>query len=72
MYNFRAERCTDAPPNSIFSGPITHLLSVLRVLMKILSHASAKKKTKGLKVSDFAVLLVAVFESHYGSEGVNA
>ena len=40
--------------------------------MKIHSHASAKKKTKGLKVSDFAVLLVAVFESHYGSEGVNA
>ena len=43
---FRAERCTDSPANSIFPGPIaTHPLSVLCVLMKVLSHASAKKKT---------------------------
>ena len=33
----------------IFSGPVTHLLSMLCVLMKILSNASAKKKTKRLK-----------------------
>ena len=30
--------------NSIFSGPITHLLSVLCVLITIFLHASAKKK----------------------------
>ena len=39
-------KCMHASANSIFSGPLTHLLSVLWVLMKILSHASAKKKTK--------------------------
>ena len=47
----------DTPANSIFSGPVTHLLSMLHVLMKIHSHASEKKK-KGLRVSDFALLLV--------------
>ena len=26
--NFWAERCTDAPANRIFSGPIIHLLSM--------------------------------------------
>ena len=31
--------------NSILSGPITHPFSVRCVLMKILSHANAKKKT---------------------------
>ena len=35
--------------NSIFSGPITHLLSMPRVLMKAFSHASAKKKKKKKK-----------------------
>ena len=35
--------------NSIFSGPITHLLSVLYGLIKFLSHVDAKKKTKRLK-----------------------
>ena len=38
--------------------------------MKLLLHASAKKKTKGFKVSDFA-LLVIVFKWP-GSEGVMA
>ena len=47
--NFRAERCTDVPANSIYSTPITRLLSMLCVLMKILLHASAKKKSKSLK-----------------------
>ena len=46
LYNFRAERYTDAPTNSIFSGPLTRLLSMLCVLMKILSRAIEKKKTK--------------------------
>ena len=46
---FLAERCMDVPASSIFSIPITHLLSMLCVLMAILSHASVKKKTKKLK-----------------------
>jgi len=46
---FLAERCTDAPANSMFSSSVMHLLSMLWVLMKILSHTSAKKKTKMLK-----------------------
>ena len=45
----RVERCTDAPANSIFSSPITQLLLMLCVVMKVLPHASAKKKTKRLK-----------------------
>ena len=32
---------------TVYSGPITHLPSVLCILMKILSHASAKEKKKG-------------------------
>ena len=32
-----------------FPGPTTHLLLMLSILMKSLSHASAKKKTKRLK-----------------------
>ena len=35
--------------NSIFSGSVTHLLSVLCILPKILSHVSVKKKRKRLK-----------------------
>ena len=42
----RAERWMDAPANSVFSSPVTHLLSVSCVLMIILSRASAKNKTK--------------------------
>ena len=45
------------PAKRIYSGPIIHLLSVLRILMKILSHASAKKKTKGLKDVKFRILI---------------
>ena len=50
---FRAERCTHAPENGIFSGPITDLLLMLCVSMKILSHASAKEKTERLKNAKF-------------------
>ena len=39
----------DIPENSLFSGSISDLLSVLSILMKSLSHASAKKTTKRLK-----------------------
>ena len=45
---------------------MAHLISMPRVLMKILSHASAKKKQKGLQVSDFSLLLV-VFKRRHGS-----
>ena len=62
---FLGRKCTDIPANSRFSGSILilllHLFSVLCILMKILSHASAKKKTKtekGLRVSNFALLLL--------------
>ena len=46
------------------------LLPVLRVLMKILSHATWKRKQKSWRVSNFALLIV-VFKWHHGSEGVN-
>ena len=39
-----SERCTDAPANSIFSGPVTHLLSMLYILMTIISHPGANKE----------------------------
>ena len=42
---------------------------MLSVLMKILSHASAKISQKGIRVLDFALLLVA-FKQHHSSEGV--
>ena len=43
--------------NSIVSGVITNLFSVLSVLMKILSHATAKKKTKRLKGLNFRTFI---------------
>ena len=45
------------PQNGIFSGLITNLFSVLCVSMKILSHASAKKKTKRLKDVKFPTFI---------------
>ena len=44
LQNFQAERHMDAPAKSIFASSITHLLFMLCILMKILSHASAKKE----------------------------
>ena len=35
--------------NSIFYGPIAYLLSMLYVVIKVLSHASAKKEKKRLE-----------------------
>ena len=52
-----------------WTGPITHLLLMLCVLMKILSHGSRKRKQKGLMVSNF-VLLFVIFKWHHSSEGV--
>ena len=57
LLNFRAERCTDVPANSIYSGPVTLLPSMLCNWMKILSRANAKKKTKGLKGFKFRTLI---------------
>ena len=45
------------PKNSIFSVLITDLFSVLCVLIKILSHASAKKRPKGLKGLKFRTFI---------------
>ena len=44
--------------------------SMLCVLMKILSHASEKKKTQILKGFGFPAFLLAVFKWYRGSEGV--
>ena len=55
--------------NSIFSGPITHLLSMLYVFMTNLPHTSAKTNQKRLRVSNSALFLV-VFKRNRGSEGV--
>ena len=70
------ERCPEAPANSIFSSPMTHLLSMLCVSMKIVWHTNAKKKKKkkrggGGGGANFALLLV-FFKWHHGSEWVNA
>ena len=54
--------------------PVTKLISVLCILMKILSHfhtpAQKKEKKKGFRLSNSALLMV-VFQRHHGSEGVN-
>ena len=56
---FVGEKCTDAPANNslIISDPISHLFSVLCVLMKILSHASARNKTKRQKGFRFPTVI---------------
>ena len=41
---------------SYIFDPITHLLSMQCVLMKILLHVSAKRRQKGLRLSNFALL----------------
>ena len=64
------DACTHAPANSIFSSPITHLLSMLYISIKIFLDPGVKKKQKGIRVSNLALLLI-VFKLHHGSEGVN-
>ena len=46
---FPPETWTDAPTNSLFSGPITHLLSMLCVFGENPFTCQSKKKTKTLK-----------------------
>ena len=60
---------------TVYFPVLWHLFSVLCVLMKILSHArkrrEKRRRKKGWRVSNFALLLV-VFKWHHGSEGINA
>ena len=42
---------------------------MLCVVMKVLSHVTAKTKKKGFKVYNFALLLLG-FKQHHDSEGV--
>ena len=50
--------------NRIFSGPAAHLLSMLCVVMKVLSHASPKKKTKKVKGFKFRTFMGAWFSDN--------
>ena len=43
----------NTPVNSIFDGPITSLLSMLRILIEILSCAHEKEGVNGLKFGTF-------------------
>ena len=44
--NSWAERCTNVPANSVFSGPPAHLLSMLCVLMKVLLVCQCENEDK--------------------------
>ena len=55
--------------NSMNSGPTSRLLSMRCVLVKILHVPVGKGRQKGLRVSNFALLLV-VFKRRQGSVGV--
>ena len=68
LNKFWAEKCTVTPAYNIFSHPITNLLSLQCILMRVLSHASMKKKI--LNSVKFHAFLV-VFKWHHGSERVN-
>ena len=52
--------------NSTFSGSITNLISILYVLLKMFSHANAKKKTtKTTKLKDFQFCAFIGFQVPY-------
>ena len=57
---------TYTPPNSIFDGPITNLLSVLCILIEILPRAHAKG---GKKLNDFKF---GTFIGRFPSDGVTS
>ena len=71
LTNFRAEKGTDAPAKRVVFGRMAHLLSMLRVLIKILSHARAKKKTKRLKDFKFR-FFIGRFSDIVAVRGLNA
>jgi len=58
LLNFRAEKCTRTPANSIFYRPVTNRFQLLRVLVEDLSNANAKNKTKMLKHFKFHTFIV--------------
>ena len=76
--NFRAERCTDAPANSIFSVYFecyAFWSKAFHVPVRGKKRERGRKKKKeeekkGLRISNFALLLV-VFRLQHGSDGVN-
>ena len=47
------------PSNCIFSSPLTNLIRILDILMKIVSHANAKSKT--IRLRDFTVCSFFLF-----------
>ena len=55
--NVQAKRCRDTLANSVFSGPVSQLLSIPCILIKSLSHARAKIKTKWLKDFKFCTFI---------------
>ena len=57
--------------NSIFTGAVTNLPSVLCILMKSILMLMWKRKQKGLRISNFTLLILLVIEKWYGSERVN-
>ena len=56
------ERCTYAPENSIFTGPLTLLFSIL-------SHTSAKKKAERLKGFKFRTFIDYIVQELCESRG---
>ena len=61
---------TYPPPNSIFDGPITHLLSILCTLIEIMSGAHARGGEKSLMILDFYWLFSECWLGKHGSERV--
>ena len=67
--NFSGLKEARAHAHSIYSGPLTHLLSMLRALMQLFHVPVQKRRQKSSRVS-YLVLLLVVFKWHHGSEGV--
>ena len=61
----------DAPANSTFFGPTMHLVSMLRVLMKILSHrCQCRNEDEKLNGFRFRTFIGSFGTWHHGREGV--
>ena len=65
LEKFQAEKCTKVPANIVFWGPMTDLLSIPCVLMKILSHGklNVTKITKRLRNFKFCTF-ISIFLSN--------
>ena len=56
--NFRAERCTDAPADSVFSGPITSFFNAMRFDEDPFTcHCEKEDRKKTLKGFKFCALI---------------